>query len=152
MKSAILYFDTDFTAKLLLKNVRNGSVVVEGEHLVGKTTPFQLKSFFGMRPLYLVKFNCIYPASYEVKNFSNDLFLKKELVPMDLKWYEKGGAGYSPELLKTLSDVRFLKGMKKYSEGAAEWDVKRILSWVLGIIIFFAAGFLIFALIKGGIK
>jgi hypothetical protein len=165
MKSAFLFFDTNFTAKLVKKKVKDGKVVIEnGEYEVDKTAPFQLKSFFGSCPLYLMKWNSLYPMTFETKEeVSSDAqviksifdgkhiqMARKELVPVKPEFYEKGGIGYSPQALKTTADVRFLKGMKKYGEGGMDW--KSIMTWVLGIMIFVAGAFLVYMFATGQIK
>jgi hypothetical protein len=160
MRGAFLFLDTDFTAELKRANIKNGKVnLADGEHIVDKTTPFQLKSAFGTRPLYIMKWNSVYPMTFKIEEKIQTLkdvetgkeiqLSTKELVPVKTEFYEKGGAGYSPEILKTTQDVRFLKGMKKYAEGGGR-DWKTTMSWVLGIVIFLAAGFLVYMLVAGG--
>jgi len=160
MRGAFLFLDTNWTAEIKRAKIKSGKVVLaDGEHILDKTTPFQLKSFFGTRPLYLMKWNSLYPMTFEVQEKTSTFkdvetgkeiqMTTKELVPVKTEFYEKGGAGYSPEILKTTQDVRFLKGMKKYAEGAPR-DWKNIASWVLGIIIFLGAGFLIYQFMLGG--
>jgi hypothetical protein len=158
MRAAFLLFDTDFTAQLVRKNIKNGKVVLkDGEHIVDKTKPLILQSGLGTRPLYLVKWNSIYPMTFELQEKTTVLrdeagkefkLISKELIPVKTEFYEKGGAGYSPEILKTTQDVRFLKGLGKYSEGGR--DMRTTMTWVLGIVIFIAAAFLIGQLLLGG--
>jgi hypothetical protein len=164
MRSTFLFFDTDFTAEFVRAKIKNGKVLLkDGEHIVDKTKPFMLKSTLAPRPLYLMKWNSVYPMTFEVKETIQILkdvetgkefqLSKKELVPADTSFYEKGGAGYSPEILKTTGDVRFLKGMKKYSEGKG-MEAKSIITIILFIVLIIGGGFLMYMLLSGqlGIK
>lgn len=162
MKDYFLFFDTNFIAELRKAKIKNGKVVLDdGEHIIDKTTPFQLRTMFGIRPLYIMKWNSMYPATFKVKEVdqlyrnvvTNEEMKMKvgELVPVDITFYEKGGLGYSPEVLKDTHDQRFLKGMKKYAEGGGR-DWKNIMSWVLGVMIFLAGTALIYMFMTGQIK
>ena len=161
MKEKFLVFKTDFTAEMVSSKVKDGKTVIGNKEFeVDKTRPFTLKTAFGNRVFYLLKWNSLYPMTFavkeDVKTYRDDtgkeLQVKtQELVSVEPEFYEKGGAGYSPEMLKTTTDVRFLKGFRAYAGEGRDW--KNILSWVLGITIFLAAGFLIWQLIlQGGIK
>jgi hypothetical protein len=156
-RANFLMFDTDFSAELMTGKIVNGKVILgETEHFVDKTPPFHLKKGLGTRPLYLMKWNSIYPMTFEVQekkgtiNFPDGTtkeIISKDLVPVSTEFYEgKAEKGYNPELLKTTSDTRFLKGMKKYSEGGG-FELKGSLSKILLVVILGAGALLLLSLI-----
>jgi len=155
MKSIILFFDTDYTARILKKEVKDGRVEIDdGEYVVGNTTPFTVKTPTGTKPLYILKWNTIYPAEFKledkiVKLMGRDMKMK-ELVPVKPEFFVKNDLRFNPKMLKMTQELRFLKGMKSYAEGGVR-DWKNILSWVLGVIMLVAGGFLIYILMKGGV-
>lgn len=124
MKSKLLLFDTDFNAELVTANVKDGKAKRgkwknAKEWIVDKTIPFQLKQGWSVRPLYLLKWNMVFPASYKIQvvdiksgeakvvgefpTLTKGLELKNlkekppeierivELVPMPVEFYEAKG-------------------------------------------------------------
>jgi hypothetical protein len=156
VKAKLLIFDTDFTAKEAVGEVKDGTVVLKDkEWLVDKTKPFIIKDFLGRQmPLYLLKWNSVTPMNFEtkvkriaMKDESGKEYMveTEELVPIEPKFDES--IRVTPEILKMTRDTRFLKGMGKY---ASEPSFPDWLPKLIFIIIVLAGGFLIYYLIASG--
>lgn len=150
-------------------NIKDGKVTLkDGEHIVDKTHPFLLKAGLSSKPLYLMKWNSLYPMTFEIKDKTTTLkneatgesftMTQKELVPVDPKFYEGKGEGdkslqYNPKVLKDTQDQRFLRGMTKYAGGGGGGiDAKTIMTIIFMIVILGAAGILIYMLFTGQLK
>jgi len=65
-----MYFDTEDTAKLLMKEPKDGRIIFgnpQKTFLVDKTKPFMLKGRFGVNPLYFVKWDNAIPMDMSIK-------------------------------------------------------------------------------------
>jgi len=58
VKIKILYFDTNYNAKLVTAKLKNGKVSIDGKTFVlDVTKPFMLKTLLGYKPFYIVKWS-----------------------------------------------------------------------------------------------
>lgn len=128
MRARFLLFNTDYTAYFKNVVIKDGMAVIEDkEYPVDKTTPITIKSFIGSKPLYLAKWNSIYPAEFDASEKITESYkdergnkielVKKELVPLnpdDLKWQDKHKL--TPKLIRDTGNLRFLRTMKRYAE------------------------------------
>jgi len=61
-RAEFLIFDTDFSCRRFKKKIKDGKVVIgDKEWVVDKAQPFHLKKGLGYRPLYLLKWNSVFP-------------------------------------------------------------------------------------------
>jgi hypothetical protein len=91
LNSAFLYFDTAETCRLLSKQPRDGDVrITEGKKLkifsVDRSKPKMLKSFFGHKPLYFLRWNSALPFEFDIKDGK---LKKNEILPESLGEIQK---------------------------------------------------------------
>jgi hypothetical protein len=134
MKATILLLDSDFTGRIIRRGVSQDGKLryktkdEDKEWDISKAKPFNLQTFFSSRPLYICKWNSLYPLQFDIKDNSKEYVnaetgekIKiggKELVvisPDDLKFKESHKD--TPEMLAGTHDQRFLKHMRKYAGG-----------------------------------
>jgi len=146
----ILLFDTDYSLRILKARVFNGEVRIgKNRWVVDKARVLTLKGVFGTEPVYLLKWNTIYPIDWTVetddvkrKMQSGEemvIGVKRELVPLVPK-FEKG---VTPDLLGSIIDVGFLKNMKHYSEEGKRGLPENIFPIIIFVIIMAVLGFLL---------
>lgn len=164
-----LILDSDFTGQMVNLNVRDGKALVKrGRHVQefllsiprensdGKVkwqdvNPIQVKGRMGgSRPMYILKWNSLYPMAFEMKNNIKKYVNPdtKEEIAIEEKTLEVVKPEFKdtkvlPELLGETHDLRFLKGMKKYTAGS-EVDMRQIFMFVLGVIILLSVGYLLY--------
>lgn len=91
LNSAIIYFDTTETCRLLSLKSQDGEIKIkEGDKLkifdVDNSKPKQLKTFFGWKPLYFLRWNSTIPFSFDLKEGK---MKKDELLPESLGELQK---------------------------------------------------------------
>jgi len=167
-KAMALIFDTDFQGSIMEGEAIDGKFllkmgkqykewilsipkVVKDENGKDKTEWMDVKPFMvkgklgGAKPMYLLKWNSLYPLAFNVKN-EKKIFLSpdtSEALTLDMKTLEMIVPDFKdtkilPELLGETHDLRFLKGMKKYVGGEEGGGMKGILMFA-GIVILLAS-------------
>jgi hypothetical protein len=142
MKVACLVLHTDFIGEICDGDVHDGKLLVKKNKTVkefvlsvpktdddGKTRwkdvkPFSLVrgKFGGVKPLYIVKWNSLYPVAFEVREGVKKYVDPSTQEEIDISFQnlevvkpEFKDTKILPELLGETTDLRFMKGMKKYS-------------------------------------
>ena len=161
-----LVFNTDFTVEHKKVKIKDGYITVDDKEFpVDGIRPVIMKKRGRYRePLYLLKWDCLLPAQFELKKdnlSSKDLMSKfkmnqepehdkytyKRLVPI-IPEFRKTKMQHSglqnpmtilPSTLKDTTDMRFLKGMKNYVEGGGgkPKPMQIIIMFALGMLLMF---------------
>ncbi len=129
VKSLLLFFDTENQARLLKKEIKEGKVEIEGqEYIVDTSYPLWLKTKFGFRPVYLLKWNDIEPA----KNVNPPRLPVKGVKPQFKSLKETAKYGITPELLRKLSGMKILGNMIKTRK---PMEISGFMMLIMGLII-----------------
>lgn len=86
-KSIFYYFDTENTARMIKRDVKDGSVVIGNgkdiakTFILDKTKPKLTKTFFGWKPTYFVKWNNALPMIIDLEEGK---LKKSELSPENI--------------------------------------------------------------------
>lgn len=141
-KAVALIFDTDFTSEMRDVKVKDGKIVIsDKEWVVDKTTPFQHKTAFGMRPLYMLKWNSLIPLEWNVvseeRTFTDDkgnsyVVEARDIKPVDYKEIKWEPSKILPAMLRQTGEMKFLKNMKS---GTEKPDITESLVKILPVII-----------------
>lgn len=150
-----LFFNSNWLAELKRVKVKDGRIELDGkEYYADETKPLLLKTPFGIEPLYLIKWDCVYPGKIETKVDTHvkktkikklpveDLLRIKKVVEGDeeVKVIEKvintqivfeRDKDHTPESLYKSTKLKILGGMLK---------VKRSVGGILPLIFGFAMG------------
>jgi hypothetical protein len=142
MKAAALIFDTDFTAEMHDVKLKDGKIqYADKEWVADKTTPFQLKTSFGMRPLYLLKWNSLIPIEWAVveseKKFTDEEgktygVAVKDIKPLDFKEIKWEPSKVLPAILRQSGEMKFMRGLKG---GGEKGDIAETIGKILPIVI-----------------
>jgi len=155
MKAKALVFDTNYFAEMKSAKLEEGFLRLKDMQIpVDQTRHFTLKrKIFGIipisTPLFLLKWNSIYPAEFDVVESREATFVdesgreinlyRKELVPINELQFKERQKIY-PEMVKDVAEIRFLKRMKSYLEPKAAGGLPMLplmLALVLGAIIMY---------------
>lgn len=161
----VLFFDSNYVAELRKVKVKDGVVEIDGKQFfVDETKPLLLKTPLGVEPLYLVKWDSVYPAKIEtkvetkedvkkVKDLSNeDLLRIKKIVEGDenVKVIEKTvntqliferDRDQTPESLYKSTKLKILGGMLKVKRAGGG-----LLTLIIGLIFGMIVTFMLFYL------
>jgi hypothetical protein len=157
-----LLFHTDFMAEKKKIEIKDGKVVIDDkEFLVDRVKPFMMMTKrlgrVSIKPIYLLKWDKIEPAPYEMTETEIDgetyAELKDKFVikSLDVVFPEKGEKDVLPHYLRETHDMRYLKHMKKYAtdgKGGGRFQFQR---WMLIPIAFLISGGMMFLLNYAGI-
>lgn len=72
-KSLFYYFDTENTARVMKRDVKDGSVIIPNKKetpktfILDKTKPKLTKTFFGWKPTYYLKWNSALPMEIDLE-------------------------------------------------------------------------------------
>lgn len=148
MKAKFLIFHTNYDAELVTAKIKKGFARIRDmEFPVSNVKHFNIKTLFGTQPLYIFKWNSIYPVEFDVKEEEEAVYvdekgreiklIREELVPIEeIKFRESGKL--TPELIRDITEIRFLRTMKRYVEEKAKPAiVPVIVALILGILIAF---------------
>lgn len=148
MRAKILLFHTNFDAELLTTKIKKGFIRVgDLEFPVSNVKHFNLKTALGTVPLYIFKWNSIHPVEFDIKEVEEAKFVdekgneitlvREELEPItELKFKESGKL--TPELIRDITEIRFLRTMKRYVEEKAKPALLPvIIAFILGLLIAF---------------
>lgn len=120
MKSAFLFFHSDYTTELKFADVKDGIARIENKEIVvDKAKPFVLKTRFATIPFYMFKWDSVVP-----------------IEPKDLKIYE---TNITPEMLKRLVELKiwhFLLKRFRAELGIINW-MQIMMFVILGMITMF---------------
>jgi hypothetical protein len=124
----ILYFKTDSVAKLIKKDINDGSVVVDDKkHIVDANRPLcyvKRKIGKGYEPFYIMHWNHIRPA----KGLVHDKDGWK--ITYDTEIYKM-----TPEMLRKLTGIKILGNMLKTPKSAPEGMMMLMMGIVAGVLI-----------------
>jgi len=86
-----LYFDTEDTCRIVSKESKDGKVVIEDDGVqkhydIDKAKPKLIKTFFGIKPFYWLKWNGIAPLEI---NFQNNTLTDGKITPENLGQLKK---------------------------------------------------------------
>ena len=155
MNVRALIFDTNYIAEMKKAKLEEGFLKIGNMQIpVDKSRHFTLKRkifhlFTTTVPLFILKWNSIYPMEFEVAESKEATYVdesgreitlyRKELVPADIEFYEEKKKIY-PELVKDVTEIKFLKRMKSYLEprGRGELPIlPLLLALILGAVIMY---------------
>jgi len=113
--SKFLLFDTNNEARMLEGNVKDGIATLDGKSfIVDESTPMFLKGTFMTKPLYIIKWSELEPATnFNPKFVPNNTSQRK--TPSDKPNFPESKASkeVSPELLRKLLGIKILGNMIK---------------------------------------
>lgn len=171
-KATFLILDTDYTGKIATGEIRDGKgfvkvgkkayewimsypkeIVRDGKKEIvwEDVKPISVTSSFGVKKdLYIVKWNSLYPVAFEVSKEKKEFVDQKtgEKLVAEIKNIEPvptikfKDTNILPELLAETHDLRFIKSMKKYAAGGAEFG--DIFKFILIFVVIFGLGYLIY--------
>jgi hypothetical protein len=77
----VLYFETEDVARLVKANLKNGFLEFEDKSfIVNENKALKLKTAFGYSPLYILRWDSIYPSEDFNPKFNPDKELNPEIV------------------------------------------------------------------------
>lgn len=86
-KSIFYYFDTENTARMIKRDVKDGTVIITNgketpkTYVLDKTKPKMTKTFFGWKPTYFVKWNNALPMEIDL---GEGKLSKSEVTPENI--------------------------------------------------------------------
>jgi len=126
-----IFFNSDYTLEIKEADVKDGKAVIgDKEYYVDKAKPLMLKTTFGSKPVYFVKWDSITPLNWTVKEkrekFSNEKGEEIEVKRREIEFIDPkfdDSKKILPEILKITGETRFLKGLKSYAEGRKPFEM-----------------------------
>lgn len=117
-----LYFDTKDVVKLIKREIKDGTVDIDGKSFVlDETQPKIYNTKFGFKPLYLVKWD--------------------NVAPIIIKDGEIKSSEITPEMLRKLINMKILGNMIKTSKPMPSFFLL-IAGLVIGVLVMFSMHYL----------
>lgn len=158
MKALFLKFDSEYNCRMVTKNISAGRVHFEdGIWVVDQAKPFLLKTTFGVKPLYIIKWDKPYPAvgfkdreKGKVEKEKNDRVddVAERLEEFELQRGEARRVDskkigdvfpeykyYRPEMLKALADMEVMKNLLGPKKKSIAPIIMLILGMFIGVIV-----------------
>jgi hypothetical protein len=170
-KGTFLILDTDWSGAIVDSEIIDGKVLIKKGKTVkefilsiprkdanGREYWEDVKPIFfrgklgGVKPMYILKWNCLYPLAFERKEETKKFVspegetittISETLEP--IKVSEMKDTKILPEMLAQTHDMRFLKSMKKVQTGG-EINIRGILMFAGILLLLLGGGFLIYKL------
>lgn len=117
-KAKVLFFDSNNEARLMNMKVEDGSIMIgDKQFIVDTAHPLHLKTLLGFRPMYLIKWNNVTPATNVNMERINPEF--KDKYP-----------DITPEMLRKLMGLKILGNLIKVKK-----QTGGIIFLIVGIIV-----------------
>jgi hypothetical protein len=118
MKASLLYFDSKGLARLVNREIKDGSVDLEDKAWqIDPEPPMLLKKGLGFRPFYIVSWRSVFPAiSYQSPNNATSDKKVLTLTPVF-----KDTKEITPEMYKKTMKLKILGNMLKVKKETPSW-------------------------------
>lgn len=133
-KAVILFYDTDYIARILKREIKDGTVEIDNKlYYVDESKSLLLKTKLGYLPLYLIKWNKIKP--------STNVHEPPKIVSPEFN--DKISTEMTPEMFRKLVGLKILGNMIK-TKAKAEFSnlLLLLMGVVIGAVIFWSLQYL----------
>lgn len=148
MKAKVLYFNSKNDARLVTKEIEDGSIIIEDKQFfVDDARPLMLQTKLGTIPLYLLKWNEVQPSTNlnpPIGSFKGRI-IKRKILPskgdfknIDPKWANSWKKDMTPELIKKMMGLKILGNMIKVKKPAPTGLLFLIIGLVTGALLLYS--------------